>query len=97
MTLLFKACGYSSEDILSYFYKTQTIWLRVSADRAEAAEAFPAEKDPDCSFFLEFGEMFQKGQRASEDITDPLTGETVVKKGAHIHPPRPCASSEPRV
>lgn len=25
VTLLFKACGYSSEDILSYFYKTQTV------------------------------------------------------------------------
>jgi len=130
VTLLFKACGFSSEDILSYFYKTQTIYIR-SADTGHPAVAPDSEQTPDTPepevaaeagqtadliqpipgsypatvadapppppdpepltpdpvtdfapllFFEEFGE-FQKGRRATRDITDPVTGETVVKEG----------------
>ncbi|HAO22046.1 MAG TPA: DNA-directed RNA polymerase subunit beta [Desulfobacteraceae bacterium] len=63
VTLLFKAFGYSTEDLLSYFYKTEKIIIRGT------------------EFFREINEEFLKGQRASFDITDPQTGEAVVKKG----------------
>jgi DNA-directed RNA polymerase subunit beta len=63
VTLLFKAFGYSTEDLLSYFYKTEKIIIRGT------------------EFFREINEEFLKGQRASFDITDPQSGEAVVRKG----------------
>jgi DNA-directed RNA polymerase subunit beta len=92
VTLLFKACGYSSEDILAYFYKTQTVRIEVrSESEAQTADESEKSADPDSAsdfrapgnihFFAEFGEAFQKGQRSTRDIRDPQTGETVVKKG----------------
>ncbi len=67
VTLLFKAFGYSTEDLLSYFYKTEKILIR--------------ENSGGTSFFREFNEDFLKGQRAATDIADPQTGEISVKKG----------------
>jgi len=63
VTLLFKALGYTSEDILSYFYKTEKIIVRGKR------------------IFKEFNEDLLKSQRASRDVNDPETGETIVSKG----------------
>ncbi|WP_207681451.1 DNA-directed RNA polymerase subunit beta [Desulfonema magnum] len=82
VTLLFKACGYSSEDILSYFYKTQTVRVCVPENYENKPEdTLSSDQTALPRFFLEFGEIFQKGQRAGRDVTDPLTHEIVVKKG----------------
>jgi len=125
VTLLFKACGYSSEDILSYFYNAQTIFVR-RAEEAELPEnepenkkdehipesaesqRIPDENDDEADtpeperlqdivsildievsgaelasyrFFEELGEEFQKGRRAARDVTDPSTGEVLIRKG----------------
>jgi DNA-directed RNA polymerase subunit beta len=66
VTLLFKAFGYSTEDLLSYFYRKEKIVYQAPA------------------FFKEFNENFVKGQRASQDIADPATGEVLLKKGRHF-------------
>ncbi|WP_373499048.1 DNA-directed RNA polymerase subunit beta [Desulfococcus sp.] len=63
VTLLFKAFGYTTEDLLSYFYDTQKIEI---------------EGD---GFYKVFEDNAFKGQRASQDIVIPDTGEVVVKKG----------------
>ena len=63
VTLLFKALGYTSEDILAYFYKTEKFIVRGKR------------------IFKEFNEDLLKGQRASRDVNDPETGETIVSKG----------------
>ena len=63
VTLLFKAFGYTTEDLLSYFYDTQKI--EIEGDE----------------FYKVFEEHAFRGQRASQDIALPETGEVVVKKG----------------
>ena len=63
ITILFKSFGYTSEDILAYFYKTERFIIRGKR------------------IFKEFNEEFLKGQRASRDVKDPETGETIVSKG----------------
>ncbi|MGB5986569.1 MAG: DNA-directed RNA polymerase subunit beta, partial [Desulfobacterales bacterium] len=63
VSILFKAFGYSEEDLLGYFYNIE----RVTID----GENFLKEFQPD----------FLKGQRASEDVSDPANGEIIVKKG----------------
>ena len=63
VTLLFKAFGFTTQDLLSYFYQAEGIRVKKS------------------EYFKKFDEAFLKGQRASFDIADPLTGEIVVKKG----------------
>jgi len=63
VTILFKSFGYTSEDILAYFYKTERIVIRGKR------------------IFKEFNEDLLKGQRASRDVKDPETGETIVSKG----------------
>ncbi|MBW2366823.1 MAG: DNA-directed RNA polymerase subunit beta [Deltaproteobacteria bacterium] len=63
VTLLFKAFGYSTEDLLSYFYKTEKILLQNGL------------------VFRAFDEKLLKGQRASQDILNPETGEVLVRKG----------------
>ena len=63
ITILFKSFGYTSEDILAYFYKTERIVIRGKR------------------IFKEFNEDLLKGQRASRDVKDPETGETIVSKG----------------
>ena len=63
VTILFKSFGYTSEDILSYFYKTERIVIRGKR------------------IFKEFNEDLLKGQRASRDVKNPETGDTIVTKG----------------
>ncbi|MDD2316894.1 MAG: DNA-directed RNA polymerase subunit beta [Desulfobacterales bacterium] len=63
VTLLFKAFGFTTQDLLSYFYQAEGIRVKKN------------------EYFKKFDEAFLKGQRASFDIADPLTGEIVVKKG----------------
>jgi DNA-directed RNA polymerase subunit beta len=63
ITILFKAFGYNSEDILAYFYKTEKFVVRNKR------------------LFKEIDEDLLKGQRASRDVKDPKTGETIVSKG----------------
>ena len=63
ITILFKAFGYSVEDLLLYFYETEKINVRGKR------------------IFREFNEKFLKGQRASQDIKDPETGNVIVNKG----------------
>ncbi|MFH0726507.1 MAG: DNA-directed RNA polymerase subunit beta [Pseudomonadota bacterium] len=66
VTLLFKAFGYSTEDLLSYFYKKDKIVVQ------------------DGQYFKVFSEKLLKGQRASQDVIIPETGEVIVKKGRHF-------------
>ena len=63
ITILFKAFGYTSEDILAYFYKTEKFVIRGKR------------------LFKVIDEELLKGQRASRDIKDTKTGETIVSKG----------------
>jgi len=63
ITILFKAFGYSSEDILAYFYKTEKCIIRGKR------------------IFKEFNAELLKDQRASHDVKDPETGDTIVMKG----------------
>ncbi|MCP4682372.1 MAG: DNA-directed RNA polymerase subunit beta [Desulfobacterales bacterium] len=63
VTLLFKAFGYSSEDLLEYFYEKEKILIR------------------DNELYREFSEAALKGQRSRCDVTDPQSGEIIVKKG----------------
>ncbi len=63
ITILFKAFGYSTEDILSYFYSFDRIFLKGK----KVLKAFNPE--------------LLKGQRATESVKDPKSGEVVVKKG----------------
>jgi len=62
VTVLFKALGYSDEDILSYFYSLDRVIIRGN------------------SFFTAFNEDQLKGRRASFDITDPETGDVILRK-----------------
>jgi DNA-directed RNA polymerase subunit beta len=63
ITILFKAFGYNSEDILAYFYKTEKFVTQGKR------------------LFKKIDEDLVKGQRASRDVKDPKTGETIVAKG----------------
>ncbi len=63
VTTLFKAFGYSTEDLLAYFYETDTITM-------EGKRVFKS-----------FDPHHVKGQRATRDVTNPETGEVILKKG----------------
>ncbi|MFC1813486.1 DNA-directed RNA polymerase subunit beta [Thermodesulfobacteriota bacterium] len=63
VTILFKSFGYTTEDILSYFYKTEKYVIQRK------------------QIFKEFNEDLLVGQRASQDIKDPETGNSIVLKG----------------
>ena len=63
ITILFKSFGYTSEDILAYFYKTERFVIRGKR------------------IFKEFNEDLLRKQRASRDVKDPETGDTIVSKG----------------
>jgi DNA-directed RNA polymerase subunit beta len=63
VTILFKSFGYSTEDILSYFYSSEKI-------RIHGKQVFKA-----------FNEHHLRGRRATKDIKNPDTGESIVKKG----------------
>jgi DNA-directed RNA polymerase subunit beta len=72
ITMLFKAFGYSSEDILAYFYKTEKIILSGRSYFKEFKSA---------SIFVQNS---LRGRRAILDIKCPETGEVIVKKGRII-------------
>jgi len=63
ITILFKSFGYTSEDILAYFYKKERFVIRGKR------------------IFKEFNEDLLRGQRASRDVKDPKTDDTIVSKG----------------
>ncbi|MBL7180575.1 MAG: DNA-directed RNA polymerase subunit beta [Pseudomonadota bacterium] len=63
VTILFKAFGYTAEDILAYFYNTEKYIVKGK------------------QIAKEFNEDLLKGQRASRDIKDPETGDTIIIKG----------------
>jgi len=63
ITILYKAIGYTSEDILAYFYETEKFVVRGKR------------------IFKKFNEDSLRGQRASSNIKDPETGETIILKG----------------
>ncbi len=68
ITVLFKAFGYSTKDILGYFYKAEKIIFRGKNIFKEFKNADKLVQDS------------LKGQRAILDIEDPKTGEVIVKK-----------------
>jgi len=63
VTLLFRAFGYSVEDLLTYFYDFERIVIKGT------------------EYFRVFNERGLRGQRASQDIVNPETGDLIVKKG----------------
>ncbi|KJS32697.1 MAG: DNA-directed RNA polymerase subunit beta [Desulfatitalea sp. BRH_c12] len=63
VTTLLKAFGYSTEDLLTYFYAKE----RVVIEGRRASKLF--------------NEELLKGQRASRDVVEPVSGEVLVKKG----------------
>ncbi|NNG02350.1 MAG: DNA-directed RNA polymerase subunit beta [Desulfobacteraceae bacterium] len=63
VTILFKAFGYATEDLLAYFYQSEKITLKGKR------------------VFKSFVPEFLKGQRATKDVSDPDSGEVIVKKG----------------
>ncbi|MCS6911850.1 MAG: DNA-directed RNA polymerase subunit beta [Myxococcales bacterium] len=63
-TVLLRALGYSTEELLNYFYSTETIYINASEQRYEKS--------------IEFDLL--PGQRATRDIKHPQTGEVLVKK-----------------
>jgi len=63
VSILFKAFGYSEEDLLDYFYTKDRI--TIEGER----------------YFKDFRPEVLKGQRASEDVVDPSSGDVIVKKG----------------
>jgi DNA-directed RNA polymerase subunit beta len=63
VTSLLKAFGYTTEDLLNYFYAKERVVV-------EGRRAFKI-----------FNEEQLKGQRASRDVVDAVTGEVFVKKG----------------
>ena len=74
VTLLFKALGYTTEDILNFFYYTENIIIHNLLD---------SEK-PQGIIYKEFNEQTLKGQRSAQDVSDPETGELILKKGRLI-------------
>ena len=65
VTILFKAFGYTTEDLLNYFYETE----KIVVNRKRFFKRFNDN------------EKFLIGQRASGDIKDPEDGTVIVKKG----------------
>jgi len=70
LTLLLKAFGYASEDLLSYFYDFETVVIRGKRSEEE--------------YYKTLNEALQKGQKATKDIFDPVSHEILVKKGKII-------------
>jgi DNA-directed RNA polymerase subunit beta len=63
VTVLFKAFGYSTEDLLNYFYSTEKIIVENN------------------DYFRELSPEILKGTRATKDVSNPKTGDVIVKKG----------------
>jgi DNA-directed RNA polymerase subunit beta len=69
VTLLFKAFGYTTEDLLSYFYKSESVRLHNDDETGQL------------EWYRPFNEAFLRGQRASRDVVDPESGNIFVKAG----------------
>ncbi len=67
-TVLLKALGYSTKQLLDYYYNTETVFLNPDAKEGESK----FEKSVDVELLL--------GQRATRDIKDTKTGEAIVRK-----------------
>ncbi len=68
VTLLFKAFGYKTEDLLSYFYMTEKIIIREDG----MFKSFSSHEQL---------QNLLKGQKASVDVVNPETGEVLIKEG----------------
>src|SRR5690606_20290460 len=68
-TVLLRALGYSTEDLLNYYYSTETIYLEN-----------PGAKPGDESYLKSVEYDLLPGQRATRDIKNPETKEVIVKK-----------------
>ncbi len=66
-TVLLKALGYTTEELLAMYYNVETIYVEKDGGYARSIDA-----------------EYLSGQRATCDITDPKTGEVVVKKGRRV-------------
>ena len=66
VTTLLRALGYTSEELLSLFYRSEKISVK--------RKKFKKEFDPEILL----------GQRATQDIPDPKTGEVLAKKNRKI-------------
>ncbi|KPA10780.1 DNA-directed RNA polymerase subunit beta [Candidatus Magnetomorum sp. HK-1] len=71
VTLLFKSLGYTSEDILNFFYHTEKVIIHNLLDC----------ENPEGVIYKSFDETTLKGQRAAQDIFDSESDELIVKKG----------------
>jgi DNA-directed RNA polymerase subunit beta len=69
-TVLLRALGYSTQDLLEHFYDKESVFL------LEKDEGLRIERSVDYDLLA--------GQRASHDILDPETGEVLVKKGRKL-------------
>jgi DNA-directed RNA polymerase subunit beta len=68
VTILFKAFGYTSEDLLSYFYETEKIIVRGKRFYKQFEGAEHVHRS-------------LRGKRAARDIKDPETKDIIIKKG----------------
>ncbi len=69
-TVILRAMGMSVEEILNYFYRTETIRVQQSKNGIQ--------------FFRVVDVSILAGQRAEDDILDPKTGEVIVKKNRKL-------------
>ena len=67
VTILFKALGYTEEQLLNFFYESEEIFLHSKTN---------VEKSVNVNLLL--------GQKVSQDIKDPKSGEVLVKKDRKI-------------
>jgi len=69
VTVLLKALGYSTEELLNYFYPSERIYMNPDDPHQSAKELNPE---------------ILLGSRAAEDILHPQTGEVLVKKNRKL-------------
>ncbi len=69
VTLLFKAFGYTTEDLLTYFYDSEKIYIHNDEESGKK------------EWRRTFNERYLRGQRASRDVVDPESGDVFVKAG----------------
>jgi DNA-directed RNA polymerase subunit beta len=73
-TVLLKALGYSSEDLLNRFYYTEKVILKGAFNKKENKRVFSKFFDPQAS----------QNQRALGDIVEPKTKKVIIAKGKKI-------------
>jgi len=69
-TVLLRALGYSTQELLDFFYSKEAIEVE--------------EKDGEIVAFRQINYDLLTGQRAPHDIVDPESGSSIVKKGRKI-------------